>query len=145
MVAQTEQKLDKFAVLEEFRQLLEFKALKPFLRKAIINIGKNYIDSGFSLSKGVVICKIPDLSGHVIIEKFETKTIKQDKKLFEVLDKISQYGYCLSYGCVDGIFHISRFTRKPSKRKPEFIYHRTDVPPEIILKDGVLCHYFGGW
>lgn len=127
--------------MEEFRQLPDFKALKPYLRKSIINIGKNYIGSGFFISKNLVTCKIPDLSGHVIIEGFETKTIKQDKKLFEVLDKISQYGYCLSYGVVETIFHFSKFTKQLSKRKPEFIYHRTNTSPEIILKDGILRHY----
>lgn len=128
-------------VLEEFRKLQGFKELKPFVRKSTIGIGKHYTNSRFSIYKNKVSVNIPDLLGHVVLDKYESKTVKQDSKLFELLDKISQYGYCLSYGCKDDLYSLYKFTKVASKNKPEFIYHVSNVSPDIILKEGLKRHY----
>lgn len=129
--------IDIFISLDEFRQHPLFKTSHPFLRKAIVNIGKAY-DCTFSYINTLVI-RIPALSNYCIINGFEIIT-KQDIYLNNLLFKISQYGWCLSYRC-DDLFILSKYTKRISNRNPEFIYHMTDVEPDLILNEGLKKHY----
>jgi hypothetical protein len=128
--------------LDEFRNLPEFKTVKPYLRKCVINIGKVYPNSIFSISGYGISVRIPDIKDYCVINShdFCCNTVVQDKVLSDLLYKISQYGYCLAYGKGD-LFMLRKFNKVNSQRNPEHVYHRTNVLPNIILNEGIKRNY----
>lgn len=129
--------------LEQFRKTSTFKNLVPYVRKTIINVGKTYPDTIFHEDIPKYFTNT-EISKYVeIINKgsyIELETIKQDKKMELLLSKLSTYNYSLSYNTKD-LFQIKKFTIRQSELKPEYLYHKSNVPPEIIMKEGLKPHY----
>ncbi len=117
--------LDKFIVLEKFRESPSFKELSPYQRKTIINIGKMYPETLFE-EKGTYF-KNDNLTKFV---KFEEKTVQNDK-VSTLLSKIKPFNRCFRWNS-ESLFQITRFTFCKSLKKPEFLYHTTDAKPEEI-------------
>ncbi len=134
--------IDHSKVSAEFRELPIFKSLLPNKRKAIVNCLKQDI---FDVSE-------PKISN----DKFYFKSDKlrelyksplcgtiQNEDIASFLNKISQYHYTIQW-YTENSFGLYRFSMIPSKRAPEFVYHKSDTPPNIILKEGIKPAYSFG-
>jgi hypothetical protein len=133
-----------FNSLEEFRQLPQFKTLKPYLRKSIISVGKNFPETGFmfgSESKARIYFKNDFIGNTVKLDGYELKTINQEEKIFNLLNNISKYSLCVSSQGVNNTHGFYRFTLRESIRTPEFVYHSSDIAPSIIMAEGICRRY----
>lgn len=62
-----------------------------------------------------------------------------DKKVQQILIKIRKYNqYPAFFG---NFFKLKPFTLRQTSEKFEYVYHRTNTPPEIVLKHGLHLRY----
>lgn len=132
-----------FVSFQEFRQLEFFKSLNVYLRKTIIVIGKEFPETEFLIDeKNIknVYFKNIFINNFIEFENYNSKTT-QNEKISNLLNKISIFNNCISAYKNDNLCKIERFTFQKSKRNPEFVYHQTNTPPEVILKSGIKKRY----
>jgi hypothetical protein len=133
-----------FSSLAEFRKLPQFISLKPYLRKSIINVGKVFPETEFffgTYQKNRVYFRNEFIGNTIKLDQHELKTISQSKKIFDLLDNISKYSFCVSSQGVDNTHGFYRFSSRDSIRTPEYLYHSTDVSPDIIMTEGIKRNY----
>ena len=129
-----------FVSLEEFRKLPYFKSLTPYIRKSLINIGKAFPETHFLINNNDknIWFKNKYINLNIKEEGYKIYTLNQYSSLSELLNKLSTYNYCIgAYPNILGLCKLTKFTLQESNRTPEFIYHQSDIPPEIILKEGI--------
>jgi hypothetical protein len=135
--------IKEFFSLEEFRKLPYFKSLTPYIRKSLINIGKTFPETRFLINDNKDIWfKNEFICSNIREENYKIFTLEQYSSLTALLNKISTYNYCIgTYPNNDNLCKLTKFTIQKSNRTPEFLYHQCDIPPEIILKEGIKINF----
>lgn len=137
--------MENFSRLVEFRQLPVFKSLKVKKRKAIITCFKNindlrdgYLDNGIFYFRSRFIGNCVRYESNIGNIISRSKTI-QNVGVGSILNKLSTFNYCLhSYRDIISLYYFS-FIR--SKQRVKYLYHCSDVEPDIILRDGIIPRY----
>lgn len=82
----------------------------------------------------------------IIIEgsanKFYTELFQKGSYSIEterLLRKLQQFNYCV--GNFGEIYFLKRFTLEETSERFDYFYHRTDLPPEVVLKKGLSPRY----
>lgn len=138
-------KTKTFSSLAEFRQLPEFKSLTPYKRKAIIiclkevpDINNFYIKKDrFYFESEYLRQLINENITHGIVQNQKTT---QDENVSGILLRMMVFNFCIHY-VGENLFSLYRFTIKKSGRNPEYVYHMSNTPPDVILKHGLNPNY----
>jgi len=74
-------------------------------------------------------------------DKYTAKTT-YSKEIERLLIKCCRDNQCYPAYCYDGsLFKLKTFTLEETPERFNYLYHKTDIPPEIILKEGIKVRY----